>query len=405
MPKLSTLVLSTDREVQAAKLRGTRAEYRIKGARNLILRVTAHGARTWQFYYRCPATQKWRRIAIGTYPAIGLAQAKDDAMAMAVSVNQGHDPLAARQVARDVLTFKALVDAYMAEHERKNARDGQPSRWTNEAQRLFNADILPAIGGYRAEAVARERVVEILDGINARGAHVVADKALALVRATYAWGVAAGKLPPGHPNPTAGMEKSGAGQPRERTLTEAEIRTFWFASSEFSPEVRDALRLQLLLAVRVNEATGAAKCEVDFDKRLWTIPGLRTKNGAQHRLPLPPQAATILRAAVDRSNGSPWVFPSSNIEGPLRGKSAMRALLRARDEIGLVDVGTHDLRRTCATGLGDLNVRDEIISHILNHSPTGVTRRHYNHATYLEPMREALEAWDRRIAEIVAGSA
>jgi hypothetical protein len=46
MPRESSLVLATDREVQPAKPHGERAEFRIKGARNLVLRITLNGAKS-----------------------------------------------------------------------------------------------------------------------------------------------------------------------------------------------------------------------------------------------------------------------------------------------------------------------------------------------------------------------
>ena len=74
---------------------------------------------------------------------------------------------------------------------------------------------------------------------------------------------------------------------------------------------------------------------------------------------------------------------------------------RLRIDIGLGDVGTHDLRRTLATGLGNMGVPDEVIERVLNHAPRTVAGRHYNHAKHHEPMRRALEAWAERVQAVV----
>jgi integrase len=66
-------------------------------------------------------------------------------------------------------------------------------------------------------------------------------------------------------------------------------------------------------------------------------------------------------------------------------------------------VGTHDLRRTLATGLGNLGIPDEIIERVLNHAPRTIAGKHYNHGKHFEPMRRALEAWGERIEVIIEG--
>ena len=66
-------------------------------------------------------------------------------------------------------------------------------------------------------------------------------------------------------------------------------------------------------------------------------------------------------------------------------------------------IGTHDLRRTFATGLGNMGVLDEVIERVLNHAPRTVAGKHYNHAKHFEPMRRALDAWAQRVSSIVAG--
>jgi integrase len=110
-----------------------------------------------------------------------------------------------------------------------------------------------------------------------------------------------------------------------------------------------------------------------------------------------------LKFACERASERPWLFPSPiNTTEPIRAKSAMRAVLRLRGGVGLTNIGTHDLRRTLATGLGDLGIPDEVIERVLNHAPRTVTGRHYNHAKHFEAMHQALESWERQLLAIVA---
>jgi integrase len=90
-----------------------------------------------------------------------------------------------------------------------------------------------------------------------------------------------------------------------------------------------------------------------------------------------------------------------------RNHPAIAAVIRAAPEerptMGAERPGysTHDLRRTFATGLGDIGVPDEVIERFMNHAPSSITRRHYNHAKLFEPMRCALQAWDRHLRVVI----
>ena len=152
------------------------------------------------------------------------------------------------------------------------------------------------------------------------------------------------------------------------------LRTLWHALNAWDRADRDLFKLQLLLGVRIGEAAGATKAEVDFEKKLWTIPAERTKSNREHVLPLPPTALSILKT----------------IE-PLPFKAATQALMRLVKQLKMSHFSSHDLRGSCATKLGELGVDDGVIERVLNHVPAGVTRQRYNHAAKLAEMRTALE--------------
>ncbi|PYV33023.1 MAG: hypothetical protein DMG09_23110 [Acidobacteria bacterium] len=63
----------------------------------------------------------------------------------------------------------------------------------------------------------------------------------------------------------------------------------------------------------------------------------------------------------------------------------------------------HDLRRTCATRLGQMQVPGHVIARILNHKQTDVTSAVYNKYQYLKEKRQALDLWGAKVARIVSG--
>ena len=398
MPKLSARVLSTERQIQYAKSRGDRTEYRISSARNLVLVVRPTGSKAWYFRFVSPITRKHRKMRIGEYPTMGLAAARDRMVQLSASVNSGRDPLLQQNLEGEADSFERLAHLYM-EGRQDRRPDGRSSAWQREVKRLLDRDILPFLRNHRAKLVLKSDVVGVVQRVTQRRSFGIADKTLGVIRAIYGWGIETGRV---ESDPTRALKKIGTGRPRERVLSDAELRTFWNALNEqsgLSPAIRDAL--QLLLGVRIAEATGALKAELDFDKRIWTIAAERNKSGRTHVIPLTEFAVGILRSASDRARDSKWVFPAASKLHAVRSKSASRAMLRLSGEIGIAGLRTHDLRRTCATGLGNLNIADEVIERILNHAPRTVTRRHYNHAAQLAAVRGALDQWDDSVAALV----
>jgi integrase len=273
---------------------------------------------------------------------------------------------------------------------------------------MLGTDILPKIGGLRVDAITRADVAQIVEAVAARGAYVVADHTLGLIRAIYNWANGTGRL---EINPTSGLRKRNHSKPRQRTLTDDEIRILW-RGLDGAP-LCDAFRLQLLLGMRIAEVVAAPKAEIDLSKRLWVIPPDRTKSRRERIIPLSSWAVDILTRAMSRTG--PWLFPSpKNPNEPIKPKSASRGFLRLTDRLERLtrkkkkegvpkklDFSSHDLRRTAATRLGDLGTSDELVERILGHVPTGVSRRHYNHSKHVEAMRAALEAWADALKTLV----
>ncbi len=438
MPKASTNVLATDKELKAAKapLNGRR-DFRIKGAPSLQLRVTDRGTKSWAVVYKRHLTGKWAKFVFGEYPALPMAEAKQRAEKLSVKIRDGFDPIIDKRRTAALGTFKELSDEYMREHGDRNSRNGIRSRSTEEAQRLLKQDILPVLGELRAELIRRQHVAQVVEVVAGRGAYVVADRVLGLVRAIFNWAVDAGRI---DTNPTLGLKRRNASRAKERVLSVDEIRIFWNATdclAGITPTVRDVLRLQLLTGLRVNEVAEAAISEIDFEMKLWIVPWFRTKNKREHHLPLSDFAIEILRGVIAREDAeaerragrykieprrSELLFPSHKnanprrVNRPVKGTRRVpdaldphapsRALVRARPKLKKLGIkepfNTHDLRRSLATHAGDLNVFEKTIERILNHKPRTIAGKHYNHAKYRPQMREALEAWAAKVRGIVA---
>ncbi len=187
-------------------------------------------------------------------------------------------------------------------------------------------------------------------------------------------------------NPAARVKPPGIETPRDRVLSENELRTLWHRLTDLSPTMRAACRFILLTAARSGEVLSAQWHEVENDE--WVIPGSKTKNGLSHRVPLSPQA---LRVLPPRSTGR--IFP-------VTPRSLSRAIQRCRTRWGIEHFTPHDLRRSAASHMARLGINRLVISKILNHTNASVTSIYDRHS-YQPEMREALRKWGDALEEIV----
>jgi integrase len=255
-------------------------------------------------------------------------------------------------------------------------------------------------------------VRRLLDAIEDRGAPIAANRTLALVRKLYNWAIAGGHLPESHINPASKMQMRGAEEPRERTLSDGELREFWAALDEangFDDVTADALRLQLVLGARIAEICGMRRGEIRLGagRMVWTVPRQRTKKNADIVRPLGPLALAIVRNRLDASD-SEYLFPSRfDDDVPFGAKVPTRAIERAQ-ALGLVPPGfsSHDLRRTASTNWRKLGIGENVARKLLGHAAkrTDVLGRHYDAHTYIPEMMRALRLWERRLMQIVAGN-
>lgn len=115
----------------------------------------------------------------------------------------------------------------------------------------------------------------------------------------------------------------------------------------------------------------------------------------------------LFKKAMNRSNGSDFVFPSPTTEGPITGHAVAKAMHRSRAVFGLSNpVTPHDLRRTAASFMGELGfsrlIQDKVLNHITtdNSSISGV----YDRYSYMREKREALETWANHLIQILRGN-
>jgi integrase len=366
----------------------------------LAIRVAPGGLKSWEIAFRIRGAGRVRRKALGPFPAIGLDKARDRATAIMRAAQAGRDLLKEEAEAAAVSAARMTVDELRAEYVKRACAK---LRTKHEIDLRLKRALEP-IKDRPADEIRRRDLRKVLLATLDRGAPREAEKQRQSIHAMFRWSVGQDLV---DANPVTGLTPFSAGEPRERVLSPAEIKTLWdwMATSDLTPDMRDSLRLQLCLGSRIGEVAGIQVEELDQVNWIWTLPARRSKNKKPRVTPLVGAARSIIQARLERVRRGPLFVNETG--AALRSNDIGSAIVTRRKRIPLAHFVSHDLRRTAATQLVELGFPLELVAAILGHESgntnTRILSRHYVRTDLIERKRVALAAWDQRLSDIIAG--
>jgi integrase len=311
--------------------------------------------------------------------------ARNEARRLLGVVATGVDPCAQALAGEG---FAVAIERYL---ERKRAALKPKSL---EATELYLRKHAAPLHGLRLDAIDRRKIAALLGQIETASGPVSRNRCRSALSAFFSWCVAEGLL---ELNPVQGTAKAGENGGRERVLTVEELCQLWRTLPQINAGFADIIRLLLLTGARRNEIGLLTWKEIDFKRGMVVLGPERTKNRRTHELPLSTQALAIL-ARQPRHNSTDFVFSERGYQDWDRAKQ------RLDRRLGIAPWTLHDLRRTCATQLGELGVQPHHIESVLNHYSghrAGVAGV-YQRAKYEPEMRDALRRWADHLDQITA---
>jgi integrase len=228
-------------------------------------------------------------------------------------------------------------------------------------------------------------------------APVSANRLLGLLSRVWRFGVKRDLLTV---NPIDGIEAPTKETPKDRVLTEAEIKKVWKGLDKVRSAGADVLKLILLTMQRPGEVCTVEWSEVDLDTGIWSLPAKKAKNGLAHRIPLTETALEILKAQPRESR---YVFPGKQTGSHLDTGSVSR-LLNEHDQFGVAKFTPHDCRRTAASHAARIGVPRLVVQRLLNHAERGVTAQVYERYSYDKEKQDGLVKLERELLRILGRS-
>lgn len=396
MPKTSK-VLSA---LEVGKL-SQPGQYAVGGVPGLYLYIEGE-ARHWVL--RFSHAGKRRRLGLGGFSVVTLAQAREKARAAHQLISQGIDPIEDKRKAARALelekaraiTFKDAAMQYIGlkEIEWKNAKHRQ--QWDNTLKQYA----FPFIGRLPVAEVDQAHILAILEPIWT----VKTDTAKRLrgrIETVLDWAKVkkyregdnparwAGHLDKLLPKPSKIRKRRHHPAVPYLEIPQAIQRI------QAAPGVAaQALVFTMLTAARSVEVFGAKWSEIDFTHKLWTVPAERMKAGKTHRVPLSSQAIRLLEAQPRHINND-YIFPGRNLGKPLSNMSMLKVMrtLQLQDEKGQTAV-PHGFRSSFRDWAADCtNFAGDVAEMALAHAVEDETEAAYRRGDMLQKRKTLMQHW------------
>lgn len=379
----------SDAKVRNARPRSKR--YKFADGEGLFLVVMPSGSKYWRLKYFFAGREKL--LALGVYPDIGLAEARERRAEARKLLATGKDPGEAKQEAKQLATlksenaFEVIAFEWLAIREHEWALS-----YRGRLRAQIERHILPKLGKKPVAEITAPDVLAMLRIIEGKGVLETARRMMQVTGQIFMYAIATGRAERNPVPDLKGALKSPVVK-HHSFLSEAELPDYLkkLEGYDGSPQTKLALRLLLLTFVRTNELRGAQWTEIDWDKAEWRIPAERMKMKELHIVPLSRQAIAVLRELQELAGKRNYVFPNQHNPATFMSENTM---LFALYRMGYHSRTTgHGFRSTASTILNEREFRADVIERQLAHGERNTVRAAYNHAQYLPERRKMMQWW------------
>jgi len=372
----------------------------------LLLQVSAGGAKSWVFRFKQGG--RLREMGLGATHTVSLAEARQKALECRKARLDGHDPIEARKDERmkaklntaKATSFEACAERYIAAYKAGWKNDKHAAQWPATLAAYVN----PVFGSLPVQAVDVGLVMKAIEPIWTAKPET-ASRVRGRIESILDWATARGYRQGENPARWRGhLENLLPKKTKVRrvehhaALPYPEIAGFMAELRQQEGVAAHALEFAILTAARTGEVIGATWNEIDFAKRLWTVPAERMKASREHRVPLSDAALAILETLRATREGD-FVFPGSRAARPI-SNMAMLMLLR---RMGRGDLTAHGFRSTFRDWAAERTTFPaEVAEMALAHTVSDRVEAAYRRGDLFQKRRQLAEAWARFCAALPA---
>jgi len=377
------------------EIRALKAEdrvYKRTDERGLYIEVHPSGSKLWRVKYTHLGKDK--RLALGRYPEVGLAEARRKRDEARAKLREGVDPLAERK--RDKLvalynaanTFGDVAKQYID----KMVAEGRADTTTTKANWL-----LEQLAPIAACAISELKPVDVLAAlkrIEAKGKHETARRCRSFASRVFRFAVATGRAETDPTSVLRGALITPKVEHHSAILDPKLVGELLRSIDAYSGHLITRLAMQISphVMARPGELRQALWPEFDLENGVWKIPPERMKMRRPHAVPLSRQVLAYLAELHALTGPEGFVFPAFHTSRrPLSENTVNQAFRRMGYAVG--EVTAHGLRTTASTLLNESGKwSPDAIERSLAHADKDSVRGTYNRGFYWEE-RVAMHQW------------
>ena len=379
-------------------------QYRLTDGAGMYLLIKPSGKKYWRLDYSIHGNRK--TFAIGIYPQVSLADAREQRMSAKKLIKNGIDPVLYRQEKKHIdtvsagNTFGGIAEEWFFKQD----------QWTDGHKRTvrsrLNRDILPYIKKRPINELNAPEVLRIFRRIENRGAIETARRCKTICSQVFRYAIASGFCDQDPTVSLSGALKTHKSKRMAAITDPACAGELMRAVSGYQGDIitRCALQLSALTFVRPGELRHAEWSEINWIKQEWLIPAEKMKMRRDHTVPLSDQGILVLQEIHPLTGDGMYVFPSLRTGSrPMSNNTVLGALRRmgfTKDEMT-----PHGFRSMASTLLHENNWNHEIIELQLAHARKDQVSAAYDRSRRLPERKKMMQWWSDYLGELEHGEA
>lgn len=392
----------TDQACKSAKAK--EKTYKMADGGGLYLEVTPKGSKLWRLKYRF--MQKQKKLSIGVYPIITLAEARNQRDEAKRLLANNLDPAAVKQEIKQEMhneaanTFETIAREWF---------DMKKTEWSeaNTVQTLnrLEKDVFPIIGKYPIKLITHKMLLDLAHSVKERGANELAKRIIQMSVHIFRYAIVTGRAEKNIAEDLKGMVKSepkshfAAIESKELPEFISDLRNH---KAKLNRQTYLAVNFMMLTFVRTSEMIKAEWSEFDFENKVWLIPAKRMKMNKDHIVPLSRQSVEILEELREIHHHPKYVFPSRiNRDNHMSNNTVLMAIKRMGYAGRMTGHGFRAL--AMSTIMEKLGYRHEVPDAQLAHAKKGDVARAYDRAKFLEERSVMMQKWADYLDNIAHG--
>ncbi len=318
----------TDTGIKNAKPKDK--NYSLFDGDGLILEITKT-SKLWRLKYKSPVTGKDKKISLGKYPVVTIANARKKALVFRTMIDDGICPITEKQKdstekKKDRITFRGAVIEYLEKHKGEWGDDHY-----EQQEKYINTYLLPILGDRVLEEIERQEITIIIMDIQGtlrnnsknKYKHETGLRVFVIVRSIFKLQSSRGFIPS---NPLADIEvkdtfKKNVVSSHAAPTKEKELKAILRAIRDnkngyFTTQM--ALKVLPHVFLRNNTFRLTEWEHIDFDKKTWYVPAKNLKLTRERKgdddfdmvISMSDQVIKMLKEIREFTGGDKYCFPS-----------------------------------------------------------------------------------------------